>query len=173
MEAKGTFGLQVEVIAESEDNNEKYAVTAMHVTTPVPLRAVCPTNVRVPGLWDLLSHINIALNLCLSDPSTSNESRLRQTLRHLTQAQIVGECIAGWIGIDEFGFREDWGLIQISNQCQIQGLSSIQRWGEDILSQVQNWGIQIDTLDVVGYRDPQPGEIAFVMGLQLASYVEL
>ncbi|KAF8424328.1 hypothetical protein EV426DRAFT_573997 [Tirmania nivea] len=109
MEAKGTFGLQVEVIDESEDNDEKYGVTAMH-------------------------------------------------------PQIVGECIAGWIGVDEFGFREDWDLIQISNQCRIQGLSTTQRWHEDILAQVQNWGIQVETLNVVGYRDPQPGEIAFCDG---------
>ena len=73
------------------------------------------------------------------------------------------ECIAGWIGVDEFGFCEDWGLIQISNQCRIQGLST-QRWGEDILAQIKKWGIQVESLDVVGYRDPQPGEIAFCDG---------
>jgi hypothetical protein len=140
----------------------------MHVVTSVPIsdETLAEQNiVRYPGLWDVLSHIDTAKAEYIVERTAVNVERLRKALSHWLGPDIVGERLCGWIGVDESGYREDWALIRISPECHLQPSSITCRWDEtDILEQVRGWGLDISSLEVTGFRDPENGEIVFSDG---------
>lgn len=150
------------------DSSFRFGLTAMHVVTAVPinqknLEEQC--TVVCPGHWDVMSHIDEANRASTGDPSDANFRRLRHALNHLASPNIVGTRLYGRIGVDRFGYREDWALVRISPECYVLPNSTTPRWDDkDILEEVQGCGIPVSSLEMKGYRDPVDGEKVFSDG---------
>jgi hypothetical protein len=141
---------------------------AMTVTDALPLTKEdldTQTMIRCPGAWDVVSHSVRAANAYDFNHSAADVEHLRAALRHWIEPHIVGERLCGWIGVDQCGHREDWALIKISPECTVVSTFTTPHWdGKKILAQVQKWGIAVFSLKVMGYREPQAGEVVFSDG---------
>ena len=134
----------------------------MHVVNSVPLdhNMIVEKEVRSPGAWDVLSHLQKAYDSFNFETTTfgavsqSTTDHLRQALQHWTSPQVIGKRIAVWIGVDRFGLREDWALIELNPSFNRDWSTTCSRWEiTDIMSYVQKWGIELTSLQIHRFRD--------------------
>jgi len=147
----------------------------MHVVSSVPLdhsgNITVEEEVRSPGGWDVLSHIQKEYDsfnfekISFGVVSQITADRLRQALQHWTSPRVIGKRIAGRIGVDRYGIREDWALIKLNPSYDRDLSTTLSRWDiADIIPYVQKWGIELTSLKVHRFRNPEPGEVVIMDG---------
>ncbi|KAA8911657.1 hypothetical protein FN846DRAFT_904189 [Sphaerosporella brunnea] len=143
----------------------KYGLTCMHVTSAKP-PMLAEQEIRYPGGLDILTYLLRSLDEYDGDPSQDNLETIKRNLQLWDCPRLAGMRLSSALGIAPSGWREDWSLISVASTCQMRPFSDHQRrgWSKPLLEQLREWGFQVKSVQIEGFRDPSPGERVFSDG---------